>query len=173
MNNILHDTGTHCFYCEKEFNPLQYGTNQQRAKTRDHVIPLSKNGVNLVRNMVYACSLCNRRKASLSLEEFSGICNNNIAVKNIKLLIDYRDKKGDALYKKKPYKVGEIKPVYPTVRQINKSAKAQPLKNKVSQSDEKIFYLQRQTVEQFRERKRVNEVVNRLLREPQQNFHYA
>lgn len=51
-----------CFYCGKPIS--------RKNKTRDHVLPISRNGSNSPRNIVDACKPCNNLKGCLDLEEF-------------------------------------------------------------------------------------------------------
>ena len=51
-----------CFYCGK---PLS-----RKVKTRDHVVPQSRNGSSSPSNIVDACKPCNGLKGCLDLEEF-------------------------------------------------------------------------------------------------------
>jgi 5-methylcytosine-specific restriction endonuclease McrA len=54
-----------CFYCGKQLTP--------RKKTRDHIIPKSRNGSNKKYNIVDACRPCNQLKGSLDLQEFRAV----------------------------------------------------------------------------------------------------
>ncbi len=49
-----------CQYCGRESGALKL----REALTRDHVIPLSRGGLNVWENVVTACSSCNTRKAN-------------------------------------------------------------------------------------------------------------
>ena len=51
-----------CFYC-----------GRRRTLTVDHVVPLSKGGLNDITNIVGACRPCNTRKGTRSAEEFQRI----------------------------------------------------------------------------------------------------
>lgn len=68
IKKVLHEAEK-CFYCELEFNT---GVNSNNAgiKTRDHIIPLNKNGKHKEYNMVAACRWCNEEKGNLLLVEF-------------------------------------------------------------------------------------------------------
>jgi 5-methylcytosine-specific restriction endonuclease McrA len=57
--------GYRCMYCGRHRGELRH----REFLTRDHVIPLSRGGENGWDNVVTACSPCNNRKASHSLEE--------------------------------------------------------------------------------------------------------
>ena len=50
-----------CLYCLKEFS--------DRWLTRDHVIPVSRGGLNIWTNVVTACQSCNQTKAARTPEE--------------------------------------------------------------------------------------------------------
>jgi hypothetical protein len=50
-----------CLYCLKEFS--------ERWLTRDHVIPVSRGGLNVWTNVVTACQACNQAKADRTPEE--------------------------------------------------------------------------------------------------------
>lgn len=60
----------HCYYCEREFKDENYGTNRPLARTRDHIVPLSRGGVNNRSNLIDCCIECNNFKASFLLIEF-------------------------------------------------------------------------------------------------------
>lgn len=49
-----------CQYCERTSHQLR----QRESLTRDHVVPLSRGGLNTWTNVVTACSSCNTRKAN-------------------------------------------------------------------------------------------------------------
>lgn len=51
-----------CFYCDRQLS--------RQKKTRDHVIPKSRNGSNRPNNIVDSCRDCNCLKGQLTLEEF-------------------------------------------------------------------------------------------------------
>ena len=53
--DILEKYNYRCFYCGVEFNC-------ENSPTRDHVIPISKDGNNTKDNIVPACQSCNSRK---------------------------------------------------------------------------------------------------------------
>jgi len=52
-----------CMYCAKPFPPAQL--------TRDHIVPLSRNGKDRWENVVAACRRCNQHKANFLLEEIA------------------------------------------------------------------------------------------------------
>lgn len=53
----------HCRYCRTEFDEIA-------LRTKDHVVPLSRGGLNTKENKVYACTHCNSWKADYSLENW-------------------------------------------------------------------------------------------------------
>lgn len=56
-----------CFYCGVALTePYANGRNEVTSRTRDHVIPRSKGGV----ETIAACACCNNRKSDFSLEDF-------------------------------------------------------------------------------------------------------
>lgn len=57
-----------CYYCEREFNVAHYGSNKALAKTKDHIIPRSRGGINKSPNLVPCCSECNGFKGSMMPE---------------------------------------------------------------------------------------------------------
>ena len=52
----------YCYYC--------YQYTEQKDRTTDHVIPLSKNGPHTLDDIVMACANCNHRKYTMSEEDF-------------------------------------------------------------------------------------------------------
>lgn len=79
----------HCNYCKVEihFDEMVNGT---RKLTVDHIIPLSRGGADHYDNYMILCRECNRRKGSLTCEEYSD-------------LMRYR--KGEGLSKSQMYKI--------------------------------------------------------------------
>jgi 5-methylcytosine-specific restriction endonuclease McrA len=59
-NIFLRDSNT-CQYCYKEF--------PEKKLTLDHVVPICRGGPHDWNNVVTACSACNNKKGSLSLEQ--------------------------------------------------------------------------------------------------------
>ena len=57
--------GYRCMYCGR----TQYELRPREALTRDHVIPISRGGLNVWTNVVTACSPCNTRKSNHLLRE--------------------------------------------------------------------------------------------------------
>jgi 5-methylcytosine-specific restriction endonuclease McrA len=57
--------GYRCQYCGR----AGYELRQRESLTRDHVVPLSRGGLNTWTNVVTACSSCNTRKADHLVEE--------------------------------------------------------------------------------------------------------
>lgn len=60
QNVFLRDDHT-CQYCNKHF--------PEKTLTLDHVVPLSKGGGHHWENVVTACSSCNNKKGSMSVEK--------------------------------------------------------------------------------------------------------
>lgn len=192
---VTTDTIKHCFYCERPFNDKNYGTNRPLAKTRDHIIPVSKNGSNKLVNMVYSCIECNGFKCSLSLDYFVIKVQNYIDNKKgyktiplenlftilgkIEILKAYVAEKGKALYRSGS-EIIDILPKFENDSRRSIPKKIKELCADVSlsvntncrrQPEEKIIYLQSQTVEQFKERRRIDGIVRRQLSLPEPNFH--
>jgi len=55
-----------CAYCDCEFTLFN-------RETRDHIIPISKNGDNIRENIVPACQSCNSKKNNKSIDEFKEV----------------------------------------------------------------------------------------------------
>ncbi len=53
-----------CHYCKRRFDPGEL--------ERDHAIPISRGGSNHASNIVVSCATCNRRKGSMTTDEFLG-----------------------------------------------------------------------------------------------------
>lgn len=54
-----------CFYCDRLLS--------RTKKTRDHLIPKSRQGSSKPHNIVFACRQCNTLKGQLTLEEFRAV----------------------------------------------------------------------------------------------------
>lgn len=52
-----------CRYCRGQFDDVV-------IRTKDHVVPLSRGGLNTKENRVYACEDCNKWKADYTLEQW-------------------------------------------------------------------------------------------------------
>lgn len=57
---IKEDQNNKCYYCGK--HPKRFEI--------EHVVPISKGGIHDITNIVAACKSCNRRKGTMSLEDF-------------------------------------------------------------------------------------------------------
>lgn len=70
-----HSTSTHCYYCDREYgkhrSKVQKTPNGLIIKTKDHIIPIAKGGINNVRNYIGCCSDCNHLKGSRTTWEFA------------------------------------------------------------------------------------------------------
>jgi len=62
-------TATHCIYCEREFTSGLI--RSMLNKTKDHIIPRSRGGINNPMNYVAACGHCNELKGRSTLMEFA------------------------------------------------------------------------------------------------------
>jgi HNH endonuclease len=60
--------GWRCFYCGKPVHECVKRAPDQL--TEDHLVPLSRGGVNFIWNIVPACLTCNELKGMLTAEEF-------------------------------------------------------------------------------------------------------
>jgi len=84
-----YSTGTHCWYCKREYSTTRCLYNRPGApleKTVDHIIPRSGGGNNTSRNKISCCNDCNALKGNKTLLQFidyldilllkgSGYCN--------------------------------------------------------------------------------------------------
>lgn len=59
---IIETVEFQCYYCR--------GLLNDRNRTRDHIWPKSKGGKLSKENKVFACRVCNRNKADLTLDEW-------------------------------------------------------------------------------------------------------
>ena len=60
--DILKEHKYKCIYCDKEFDLFE-------LPTKDHIIPISKGGNNIKRNIVPACRSCNSKKHNKILQD--------------------------------------------------------------------------------------------------------
>lgn len=58
-----------CYYCEKEFGSITYH-GIILAKTKDHIVPLSRGGKMRGLNVVHCCHYCNKLKDDMMPAEF-------------------------------------------------------------------------------------------------------
>lgn len=65
--DIQWPNGYLCAYCGREFDDTSI------IKTKDHIIPKSRGGVNDITNYVCSCSNCNLVKADLHISVFASI----------------------------------------------------------------------------------------------------
>lgn len=183
-----------CFYCERKIERMTGNVFPPLLQTVDHIIPRIKGGTNEKKNLVPACHVCNLEKGGMLLPEFIAhvqrlinldksyggltIKQMGLVIRNASALLlnNQKAKSGKAVgdillaRKRKPKMV----PVFhPIKHSISDNVHLSVNNNTYSgrQSTEKILYLQNQTLEQFNERKRINEIVKRLLSAPPENFH--
>jgi len=87
-----------CYYCGKVIYD-EIGVKPVVKATRDHIIAKSKGGSG-PKNIVLACSPCNKFKGDLTLEEFIikvlsakkySTMKKSLIVSNVKKLIEFRD----------------------------------------------------------------------------------
>lgn len=103
MNLTVPDNSLFCCYCGEKFNPL----NRGKAKTVDHLIPVSKGGANNSYNKRNCCKRCNTQKADMLLQDYLNLImqkplsfyEKNIRVENIKYMIDYVNSAGSKIFK--------------------------------------------------------------------------
>jgi 5-methylcytosine-specific restriction endonuclease McrA len=62
---ITENQGYRCFYCNRALS-LHGNTNRPTA---DHVLPLSKGGLDTISNIVACCKRCNQGKADFTADE--------------------------------------------------------------------------------------------------------
>ena len=60
--------GSRCFYCARPV--LKNAEKIADQLTKDHLIPISRGGVDFIWNIVPACFNCNRLKGNLTVDEF-------------------------------------------------------------------------------------------------------
>ncbi|HYH14143.1 MAG TPA: HNH endonuclease [Flavisolibacter sp.] len=68
-----------CYYCERPFNIIPHNSDKPLKKTKDHIVPKSKNGGHSSLNIVLACHICNQLKGNKTLEEFESLLTEWIA----------------------------------------------------------------------------------------------
>ena len=69
--DLLQSWGWRCFYCGNCIR-IRFRTigRPEHEATKDHVVPISRGGVDYIENIVPACLRCNRIKAKMTGEEF-------------------------------------------------------------------------------------------------------
>lgn len=66
--------GTHCWFCNREFNTskgIYVYCGLPLPKTKEHIVPLSKGGINNVSNYIASCRDCNTLKADKDAKQFA------------------------------------------------------------------------------------------------------
>lgn len=187
---ILSGKYTHCLFCENEFS-------DDRPPTKDHFIPMSKGGSKGSANIYVVCKPCNHMKGNFmpyefrywlrlkitwkesvisqgvaySFEELTTIKKNVAAIYNNGNIIPRKEttvivKTTETKTKNKTSIVGSY-----LTRHYGSPNVPKQTKIKERQSEQEKMFLQTQTVEQFKERKRLDVIVDRMLKEPEPNFH--
>ena len=65
INYVYDKTDGYCYYCGKKISFTNYGKlGNHGAWEIDHSKPVSKGGTNYLRNLVPACTTCNRDKSA-------------------------------------------------------------------------------------------------------------
>lgn len=116
MSQKSYNKRDNCFYCERKFTFKDYGEGNAVIFSVDHIIPLSKGGVESKKNTVVCCNLCNSVKSNLTVGEFikkvkdkieaggswGNLPNQSLhtVVKKAEELKRYVDDKGEKLYSK-------------------------------------------------------------------------
>lgn len=67
----IHDDSSRCFYCDLEFGTVISPNSKPLIKTKDHIIPKSRNGSGRTLNKIYACMDYNGLKSNRTPEEFT------------------------------------------------------------------------------------------------------
>lgn len=65
IRKLLERDGDNCHYCLRPF-----GVSHWRQITLDHKVPLSKNGTNVISNLLLSCRGCNTLKGAKPYEKF-------------------------------------------------------------------------------------------------------
>jgi len=187
-----------CYYCELTFGSDNHAINAG-IKTRDHIIPLAKLGKDIPENIVIACRWCNEEKGNMTLVKFFDHIlamkslahlqrDKDIILENIASLIQQID----PYYYRLSYKNHEVNRLKFSNTKVRKTPKKSSLvgdylkRHKYEAADvrfsvndntsrlkpkQDILYLQNQTPEQFREKRRIDQIVKQQLSLPKPNFH--
>ena len=67
--DVFEDDNFTCYLCEEVLSPDVYSPHP-KSLSIDHVIPVSKGGLDIRENVRTACLDCNRKKNDFTLEEF-------------------------------------------------------------------------------------------------------
>lgn len=70
--------GPRCFYCERFFGRIPFGSDRPLKKTRDHIFPKSKGGNDSLTNILNCCQHCNTSKGAMTLEQWRAALQNMI-----------------------------------------------------------------------------------------------
>lgn len=159
----------YCNYCNLPFDATDSPLNKGlRIPTRDHFIPYSKGGRNAQDNIYIVCQYCNLLKGDFLPEEFIYWLGCKIKHKQFpdvhgktynERLLEVIKENVKAIYDGKQNVI--ITQQYPTIKQINKAVKKLGADAHLSVNNN-TYKIKLETKE---------ELVERLLAEPQLNFH--
>ncbi|MFD2922029.1 hypothetical protein ACFS6H_20075 [Terrimonas rubra] len=69
-----HIDGTHCWFCDREYSSeycLTIHTGMRLRRTKEHIIPRSKIGVNISTNYIGSCIDCNHLKGDRNAKQIA------------------------------------------------------------------------------------------------------
>lgn len=168
---------THCAYCEQEFI-------SKRIRTRDHFVPISKNGSYLETNVQIVCQYCNNLKGNFLPEEFIYWLRCRIEWKEYpgvhgitynEALLFVVKKNVKKIYEEKTYprKIKERRPARTKyLKSLADDCRLSVNTNTPRYSDpEYILFLQNQTKEQYELAKKHGWKIAKAITEPEPNFH--
>jgi hypothetical protein len=185
-----------CFYCEYTFgSPVKY-KGIILIKTKDHIIPISRDGNSSILNIVYACHQCNHLKGNRLPNEFSDFLKvkitqmqkglgsyRNMTIQRIGTIVLNNDKLIGIIepYKHKLLKTYKFKSVpknpikkkkYPLTSRHRIDDNPRIKMSELKDTHEMNLFLMHQTPEQFELAKKHGWVIAKMLTEPEPNFHY-
>lgn len=76
---------TFCNYCYNEYGTFwknNRGVLLERVRTKDHIVPLIRGGVNSKENLIECCNRCNSFKGNLLLSEWRDLISKGLANKD-------------------------------------------------------------------------------------------
>lgn len=80
-DKVLRKTGGLCMYCGC-FLTNKKNPGIKKKMTIEHMIPKSKGGLSLLKNLFPSCIDCNRYKGDLSMEEFRVLIGSDNGINN-------------------------------------------------------------------------------------------